>query len=403
MRILTLTSLFPGSAQPRHGTFVRERLAAWQQRHGGVVHVVSPVPWVPRCLAAAVPERYAAFARTPRREHFGGFAIEHPRYPMIPKVGVPAQGILYEYGARSTVRRLLRDESLDLIDAHYAYPDGFAAALLAAKLRKPLVLTVRGTDVNLLPSIPSLARQIRFALARADRVVAVAANLAELAVAAGADPERVRVLRNGVDCAKFAPQPREASRKRCGATLDRDRRVIATVGFLVPRKGHALLLDALSRIEAARRPQLLIAGDGPERARLAAQVEALGLAADVVFLGPTEHEDVAHVFSAADVSVLASDREGWPNVLLESMACGTPVVATAVNGVPEVVSDPKLGVLVHERTPAALAAAIEMALARDFDRHAIRASAEAMDWSATADGLEATFREACEANAGASR
>lgn len=386
MRILTLTSLFPGSAQPRHGVFVRERMLAYRERFGGEIKVVAPVPFWPRFLAS---EKYGAFARAPRSETFGGFEIEHPRYLMIPKVGVPLQGMFYEAGVRSTVRRIQLETGIDVLDAHYAYPDGFAAARLAQRFGLRYVLTVRGTDVNLLPKQGSLAGQIRFALANAHRVVAVASALAELAVEAGADPRRVVVLRNGVDGTKFRPLDPMAARARLGLPVDR--RVVVCVGFLVPRKGHALALDALAAMPQAMRPLLVIAGDGPERPALDAKVAALDLTRDVRFLGAVMHEDLAEVFSAADVSLLTSDREGWPNVILESMACGTPVVATAVHGVPEIITSPQLGVLVHERTPTALRTGLTTALEREFDRPAIRAYAESMDWGATATGLHAVF------------
>lgn len=388
MRILTLSSLFPGSAQPRHGVFVRERLADYRARYGAELRVVAPVPFWPSFLPS---QRYSAFAKAPRREEFGGFSIEHPRYLMIPKVGVRVQGVLYEYGVRSTVMRLHREARFDVLDAHYAYPDGFAAALLKRRLKIPLVLTVRGTDVNLLPKEPGLATQIRFALESADRVVAVAQALADLAIAAGASPEKTVVLRNGVDGAKFRPLDPARCREDLG--IQPGRRVVVTVGFLIARKGHALLLDALAAIPATERPFLVIAGDGPENTALSERVVRLGLGGDVRFLGSIDHADLSRVYSAGDLSVLASDREGWPNVVLESMACGTPVVATAVHGVPEILRDPGVGRLVDPRDAATLARVLREALVVQFDRAAVRRFAEAHDWSATSEGLHRVFTE----------
>ncbi len=388
MRVLTLSSLFPGAAAPRHGTFVRERMRAFRDRTGAGVKVVSPVPWFPR----GVPSRkYAAFARAPRRETVDGFDVHRPRYAMIPKVGVPLQGILYELGVRGTVKRLLREWDFDLLDVHYAYPDGFAGALLAHRLRKPMVLTVRGTDVNHLPDLKATRDQVRFALEKADRVVAVSAALAECAVAAGATSEKTVVLRNGVDPERFRPVDRDACRAALGVPADAA--VLVSVGFLVPRKGHDLTIRAVASLPEGARPHLLIAGDGPEEERLRALIAELGVADRVRLLGPVEHGALSEVFSAADLSVLASSREGWPNVLLESMACGTPVVATAVHGSPEVVRDRTVGRLVEERTVEALAAAIRDALEQRFDREAVRAYAESMGWEETTRGLHDLFRE----------
>lgn len=388
LRILTLTSLFPGLAAPRHGLFVKERMADFRALSGAEVKVVSPVPFFPRLLPSA---RYGHFARAPRREEWAGFDIQHPRYLMIPRVGAALQGLSYYLGVRGAVRRLRREFPFDLIDAHYAYPDGFAAALLKHRLEVPLVLTVRGTDVNLLPGLKATAAQVRYALKSADALVAVSRALAGLAIEAGADPARMTVLRNGVDAERFRPLPMAECRRSLG--LPQGGRVLVSVGFLVPRKGHSLLLRALALIPAAERPFTVIAGDGPEEGALRSLAADLGLAEQVRLLGAVEHDALAAVYSSADLSVLASSREGWPNVLLESMACGTPVVATAVHGSPEVVADESVGLLVEEQSAEALAGALQAALARGFDRERVRRYALGMSWRETSAGLERVFQE----------
>ncbi len=385
--ILTLSSLFPGSTLPQHGVFVKERLADFRERSGARIRVVSPVPWAPRIPPFTTSPKYRGFATAPRRETVAGFEVERPRYAMPPKLGVPLQGLLYFLGCRATVRRLHAEEPFDVIDAHYAYPDGYAAAWLRHRLRIPTVLTVRGTDVNLLPSLAMTRGAVKFALESADAIVAVSQALAECAVRAGAAESRVTVIRNGVDAERFSPRDRSAARARFG--IPADARVLASVGHLVERKGHDLVLAAAARI--AKRPFVLIAGGGPEQARLAAEVQRLGLAERALLLGPVAHEDLPDVYCAADLLVLASSREGAPNVVLEAMACGVPVVATAVHGTPEIVREPETGVLVREREVGAIAAAVERALGMRFDRAAIRAHAETMSWRATSERLIALF------------
>jgi glycosyltransferase involved in cell wall biosynthesis len=386
MKLLTLTSLFPGSAAPRHGVFVRERMADYRTRYGAEIEVVAPVPYYPRWLPG---RRYAHFARTPREEEWGGFRVRHPRYLMIPKIGVPLQGLLYHSGVKDTVRRRLHEFRFDLIDAHYAYPDGFAAALLKQRLRVPLALTVRGTDVNLMPGYRSLRGQVRFALQSADAVIAVSKALAELAVQAGADPGRVVTLRNGVDPELFRPLDQDRCRREL--ELEPGRRVLASVGFLIPRKAQDVILRALSGFPEPERPMLLLAGDGPEEGRLRRLAGELGLSDQVRFLGGVEHGALAAIYSAADLSVLVSSREGWPNVLLESMACGTPVIASAVHGSVEVVANERVGLLLRERTPEALRAAIRAGFAQGFDRREVRSHAEGMGWERTSAGLHEVF------------
>jgi glycosyltransferase involved in cell wall biosynthesis len=168
--------------------------------------------------------------------------------------------------------------------------------------------------------------------------------------------------------------------------------VIVSVGFLVERKGHDLLLRAVAALPPAERPFVVIAGDGPEEGRLRALIATLKLESSVRLLGAVAHEDLPGVYSAADLSVLASTREGWPNVLLESMACGTPAVATAVHGSPEVLAEPGVGRLVPERSVDALRDAIRAALTTPFDRSHVRRYAERMSWRETTAGLDEVFR-----------
>ncbi len=387
MKVLTLASLFPGSAAPRHGIFVKERMVDFVRRTGAEVRVVSPVPYFPRWIRSTT---YGHFSRAPRREEWAGFSIEHPRYLMVPKAGVRLQGLSYFVGVRGTVRRVQREFPFDVLDVHYAYPDGFAGALLKHRLRVPMVLTVRGTDVNLLPELKATRDQVRYALERADRVVAVSNALAELAVKAGADPRRVVTLRNGVDSDRFTPRDRTESRAKLG--LPEHGRVLVSVGFLVERKGHDLVLRAVARMPAGKRPFVAIAGDGPELPRLEALIAELGLVGSARLLGAVEHDELPWVYSAADLSVLASSREGWPNVLLESMACGTPVVATSVHGSPEVVAEDGVGRLVPERTVEALERAILDAFEAGLDRGHVRRYAERMSWKETSEGLADVFR-----------
>ena len=200
----------------------------------------------------------------------------------------------------------------------------------------------------------------------------------------GEAPSRVVTLRNGVDLARFSPGDRDAARKRLGL----DGFTLLSVGSLIPRKGHELIIAALADLPDAR---LLIAGSGPMRAELERVAEEKGVASRVRFLGEIAHDALTDAYRAADIFVLASSREGWANVLLEAMACGTPVVATNVNGTPEVVQDPKLGALVQERSAPALAQAIKQLRALSPDRRAVRTYAEQFSWDDTARANKALF------------
>jgi glycosyltransferase involved in cell wall biosynthesis len=276
--------------------------------------------------------------------------------------------------------------AFDLIDAHYFYPDGVAAVLLGRHFGRPVTITARGTDINLIPHYALPRRLIQWAAQRAQGLAAVCQALKDEMVGLGVPAERIRVLRNGVDLALFAPGDRAAARRRLNVAGP----VIASVGHLIARKGHDLVISAMAGLPDAT---LLIAGDGPERAALQALAERAGIAGRVRFLGRVGHEELPEVYRAADVLVLASSREGWANVLLEAMACGTPVVASNVWGTPEVVAAPEAGRLLPERSAAAIAACVRAVLSDPPSRAATRAYAERFGWEPTTQGQITLFGE----------
>ncbi|HQD16141.1 MAG TPA: glycosyltransferase, partial [Ottowia sp.] len=294
-------------------------------------------------------------------------------------------------GAVGAVSRLLEEGfDFDVIDAHYYYPDGVAAALLAAHFGKPLAVTARGTDVNLIPEHALPRRWLRWASTRAAASIGVSQALVERMRALSFDPARLHVLRNGVDLERFQPQPAAQAREALGI---RGAPVLLTVGNLHEHKGQHLAIDALALLRA-RFPGacLLVVGTGPDDKALRAQAERAALGEDAVrFVGAVPNAQLARWYSAADVLLLCSSREGWPNVLLEAMACGTPVVASAVGGVGEIVSSPVAGRMVVERSAPAFASAVADLLARPVDRGGVRAHAEQFGWDGTSRGQVALF------------
>jgi glycosyltransferase involved in cell wall biosynthesis len=384
MRVLSLTSLYPNGANPGHGVFVENRLRHLAARPGVDLRVVAPVPWFPsrhRIFGA-----YARFAAAPRLETRHGIALAHPRYLVVPKVGMTLTPVTLARAFMAGLRDLRRQGWVpDLIDAHYYYPDGVAAALVARRLNLPLVITARGTDLNLIPQFPVARHLIRFAARRADASITVCQALKDVLLDLGVPSDEVTVVRNGVDTAMFRPLDRAPARAALGVSG----RVIASVGYLIPRKGHDLIIAALPDLPGTT---LLIAGEGPERSRLEAQAARLGVAERVRFLGALPHAELPRVYSAADALVLASSREGYPNVLLEALACGTPVAATRVWGSPEIVDRPEAGRLVPERTPGAIAATLRALLDAPPERAAVRAYAETLSWDRATEAQLTLFR-----------
>ncbi|MGQ0652110.1 MAG: glycosyltransferase family 4 protein [Betaproteobacteria bacterium] len=388
MKILTFSTLFPNAARPSHGIFVETRLRQLVASGEVEAKVVAPVPWFPWTHARF--GSYADFARAPAEETRYGIEVLHPRYLVVPRIGMTLAPFLLYRAALPSLRRLAERYPFDLIDAHYFYPDGVAAALLARRLRKPVVITARGTDLSLIPRYRAPRRMVQWAATRASGMITVAASLKAELVRLQVSPERVHVMRNGVDLELFSPSDRATTR----AALGMHRTTLLSVGHLIERKGHDLVIRALADLPDA---ELVIAGDGPQREALEALARAVGVAARVRFVGVLRQSDLARYYTAADVLVLASSREGWANVLLEAMACGTPVVATDVGGSAEVVRAPAAGVLAAERTPVALTQALQRLLGAPPAREATRRYAEQHSWHATTRAQLELFRQVCAA------
>ena len=392
-RLLVLSSLFPSGTTPGAGLFIRERMFRVARRLP--LRVVSPRPsspidgWVRRVRPHYRPP-------VPRAEEQDGVSVLFPRFAALPGLLRGADGLMMALGCLPLLRR--ERDGFDIIDAHFAYPDGYAATLLGRWLGKPVTITLRGTEVPHSRD-PAKRRLIQRALQDATHVFAVADSLARLAAELGADPAKVQVVGNGVDLDRFRPLDRAAARARLD--ISEDAQVLISVGGLVERKGFHRVIEVLPGL-LARHPRLLfliVGGAGPEgdyQATLNARIQALGLGDRVRFLGQLAPDALSLPLSAADVFTLATSNEGWANVFLEAMACGLPVVTTDVGGNAEVVCEPELGTIVPFGSAEALASALDEGLDRSrrgaWDRSHIRAYAQENAWERRVEVLVEAFR-----------
>jgi glycosyltransferase involved in cell wall biosynthesis len=380
IRTLLFSTLFPNSVMPVHGIFVETRLRELLKSGAVQTRVVAPVPWFP----SADPRfgEYARWARVPRRETRHGIEVLHPRYPLLPRIGMTTAPLALALAALPAVRQVLAEGfDFDVIDAHYYYPDGVAAALLARWVGKPLSITARGTDLNLIPAYALPRAMIRWAARRADASIGVCSALMDVLRDWDIDPGKLHVMRNGVDLERFRPLPQAQMRAELGLE---GAPLLLSVGHLVERKGHHVAIDAMpALLQTHPQARLVVVGDGVERERLQAQACTLGVAERVSFAGAVPNEQLLRWYSAADALILASSREGWANVLLEAMACGTPVVATRIWGTPEVVTPESGGVLFEPREGSALAAAVQQLLRSQPERSRVRRYAEGFSWQQT--------------------
>jgi glycosyltransferase involved in cell wall biosynthesis len=391
MKVLVLSSLYPNNVWNHHGVFVEERMVHFAKHCGASIKVVAPVPYYP---AIRIGSR-AKYAQVIRVEQRHGVEVIHPRYFMIPKIAMVLHGWFMYRALLPMVKRMRQVFDFDVIDGHFLYPDGFAAVLLGRSLKKPVVVTARGSDINRYRHFPVVRRLLCHALDRAQAIVAVSHALKAAMTELGVPPEKITVVPNGVDRHKFYPMPKREARRLLG--VPEDGSLVLFVGNLTENKGCDLIIRAVKFLHNRSSPSglaLAVVGDGPFRSHLERLVAALDLRAHVNLVGDVPHRELAPWYSAADVFCLASEKEGWPNVILESLACGTPVVATAVGGVPEIISCDEVGMLT-ERNDSAIAHQLAEALGRRWDKEAIVRHAEQYSWDRTSRALSEVFRQAC--------
>ena len=390
-RLVVFSTLFPHPGQPNAGVFIRERM--FRVAKVLPLIVVAPVPWFPlQGLIRLWRPHFRPAA--PQHEVQDGIEVWHPRFFSIPGLFKSLDGLFMAWGSWFTLQRLKKQFQFNLIDVHFAYPDGYAGTLLGRWLNVPVTITLRGTEIRHANDARLRPRLVR-ALQQAARVFSVSDSLKRHALSLGIPAEKIQVVGNGVDTEKFFPMDKREARGKL--SLPPDAPLLISVGGLVERKGFHRVIDCLPALLASYpRLQYLIVGgasaEGDMRAALEAQVTRLGLTEHVKFLGAWPSRKLRLPLSAADVFVLATRNEGWANVFLEAMACGLPVITTNVGGNREVVCRDDLGAIVPFDDQAALIAAIEQALARDWDRSAIIRYAEENGWVQRVQTLADAFR-----------
>ncbi|WKJ91520.1 glycosyltransferase [Methylomonas montana] len=394
-RLIVFSSLYPSRVRPNAGVFIRERMSK-VARHCPLV-VISPVPWFP--LQGLIQWFKPDYRPQPDKyEDQDGISVYFPRFLSIPGMGRSWDGFFMALGSLAICYRLKKRFAFNLIDAHFAYPDGYAATLLGRWFKVPVTITLRGTEVPL-SKTPSRRQRLLKALNNAARVFSVSDSLKRHVVNLGADAEKIRVVGNGIDTAKFFPVDKRLARQHW--QIPEDAQVLISVGGLVDRKGFHRVIEILPALieKYPRLLYLIVGGASPEgniRSRLEQQVETLNLGQHVRFLGALPAEQLHGPLSAADLFVLATANEGWANVFLEAMACGLPVISTDVGGNREVVADETLGSIVPFGNADALLLALDNALQRQWDRQAIINYAADNAWDKRVDILLAEFKKLVE-------
>ncbi len=384
VRILSLCCVFPTRDEPTRGVFVRNRLVALAR--SAPLRIVAPIGFI----------RWGASGRW----RFGGL---HPKQGIekttpvyyarwfYPPSASWVNGVLLFLQLLPLLVRMWRSQPWDILDAHFGHPEGVAAALSAMVFRCPYTITLRGLELEQ-ARVGVRRCLVGWALRRSNRVFAVSWELRNLALELGVDPQKVVLSANGVDALKFRPMDRSAARLRLG--VEPGTRLIFTAGRLDPVKGVLELLDALRRLLVSVPQAKLVhaGGTGRGSAGYAAEVKSMhsrpDLAGKVTLLSEVSQDELAEWMNAADVFCLASRREGCPNVVLEALACGLPVVSTAIGGVPDLIPSTDYGMMVPPGDPAVLAEALARALALGWDREKIAAWGQSRSWENVAEELK---------------
>jgi glycosyltransferase involved in cell wall biosynthesis len=376
MNILVFTTLFPNKAEPIRGVFVKERVRHFQESAN--VRVVAPVG------------SYTKFKfrrkgkEVPPEEKIEGLVVYHPSFFYIPGLFKALDGIFLFLSSLLPLRRLRREFRYDFIDAHYGFPDGFAAVLLGRYFHVPVSITIRGNDVTLLPNFTMRRFFIKYALKHADLLITVSCGLKNAAFNLLREKKDIHVVMNSVDHVIFHPMNKLEARKKLSIQLEE--KIILSVGALIRRKGFQYLIEAAARIIDDTKEVVkiyIVGGTGGERSykdTLAAHVTDLGLKERVVFWGPAVHKDLVYLYNSADLFCLFSEREGCPNVLMEAIACGLPAVVSGGWADKEMIPDDDVGYIAQSTDAKELERLIRKGLERTWDREKIRAFSLENSW-----------------------
>lgn len=384
--------MFPNPAMPHFGIFVLRRLKA-AQNHANI-SVIHPVPYFPGATAL---EKYKYRRKIPLHYTIEDIEVTTPRYLSIPSICKPIDGHTMSWAVMKACGSRFE---YDLIDAQLSFPDGYAAALLSARFKVPFVVTLRGHDINVLPSLPVRGKLVREVLHKASRIMGVSQSLIDEAIRLGAAPQKCEAIPNGVSMELFFPRDKKASQE--SLNLNSNNQYIISVGHLIERKGHHLIVEALSRLRREERFQnlkLIIVGsesiEGNYSREIQETIDSHGMKEHVILAGSIAQEQLGLWYSASECLCLASSKEGWANVLLESLACGRPVVATRIWGTPEVITEKLHGVLV-ERTVESIHQGFAEALSTKWDSEALVTRARDFTWDKSGFRLAENYRMALE-------
>jgi teichuronic acid biosynthesis glycosyltransferase TuaC len=381
MRLLLISTRFPDALRPQFGNFIERQAQALAARPGIEVEVVAPLGVPPFPASYRSPHR--ALMALPHEERRNGLLVHRPRFRIV--------GPLPHLRPTALARSLLplgtaiqARQPIDFIIAEFSWPEGPAAVELGRRLGVPVIIKARGLDFYFRTRRAATRRQLLESGLAADGLLAISREMKTAMVEVGLPGDRIHVHYPGIDRDRFSPRDRASAKARLGISGP----LLLTVGNLIPEKRQDLAIEALFHLEDAT---LIIAGGGPQRERLKRRIGELGLTGRVRMAGSVPHALLPELFSAADVCVHTASVEGFGNVRLESLACGTPLVTTGVGDAACLVDRPEAGRIV-EADARAIADAVRELLAAPPAPASVRAATERFSWERNAAELEEHLR-----------
>jgi teichuronic acid biosynthesis glycosyltransferase TuaC len=380
-RILLVTNLYPNSREPVRGLYIKQLVDSLRQHDE--VRVVAPVPWLPRAIA----RKWRPAVDVPREEVIDGITVYHPRYLVIPKILRFSHALTFALCVQRAVGNLSGSYPFQLISVHWIYPDAVGTVLATRRLGVPVIAHALGCDINDYLRLPLRRGMIRWALSNAAAVITKSQEIADKVADLGISRKKITTIHNGVSRELFHRRDKFALRKSLELPLQG--RLILFIGNLSIEKGIPYLLDALASLRDTHPDLLLLLiGDGPLRDDIQEQIRSLGIASQARLVGRVPHDRIALYLGAADALCLPSIREGCPNVVLESLASGTPVVASAVGAIPEMMRATNIGYPCRPADVPDLRRALVEALSMSSD---VEPKFQWPTWQENADQIRAVF------------
>ncbi len=379
--VLLVTNLFPTPADPERGVFTLQ-LAKRLNKICNLT-VVCPLPYFPDIFFLKKFKKYQQYSLVPYEYTIDGIKVYSPKYPLIPKLSESRHAYFMSLGLKKCIKKLHKKIAFDTVNSQWLYPDSCAVNIAIKGLNISHVATGLGCDINHDMHETGKKDIIINALETANAITVVSNSLKDELIDAGFSEKKITVIPNGVDISKFNPLPEQECRQLLG--IDLKTPVILYVGRLSSEKNIKSLIKTSSvLVQKGYKFNLYIIGDGPLQSELKYLTEKFNISEHVFFMGNIEHEEIIKWMAACNYFCLPSLREGCPNVVLEALSCGRPVIASRVGAIPDIVNE-NTGVLFIPDDIDSMTTGFEKAFNKTWNEKVISNSVTELSWENAAE------------------